>query len=53
MAQIIGHLPVAELEARARTARDATEARRVQVAWLLAQGRTTLEVADVRAFTLR
>lgn len=53
MARIIGHLPVTELEARCRAARDVTEARHLQVVWLLAQGRTTLEVADVLAFTPR
>ena len=53
MAQVVGHLPVAELETRYRAARDATEARHFQAIWLLAQGRTTLEVADVLAFTPR
>ena len=53
MAQIIGHLPIAELEQRYRAARDVTEARHLQAIWLLAQGRTTLEVADVLAFTPR
>jgi transposase len=53
MAQIIGHLSVAELEERYRAARDVTEARHLQAIWLLAQGRTTLEVADVLAFTPR
>jgi transposase len=53
MAQISGHLSVAELEERYRAARDVTEARHVQAIWLLAQGRTTLEVADVLAFTPR
>jgi hypothetical protein len=50
MARIVGHLPVAELEARYRAARDATEARHFQAIWLLAQGRTVLEVAEVLAF---
>jgi transposase len=53
MARIVGHLPVAELEARYRAARDATEARHFQVIWLLAQGRTFLEVAGVLAFVPR
>ena len=39
MARIVGHLPVAELEARYRAARGATEARHLQAIWLLAQGR--------------
>ena len=53
MARIVGHLPVAELEARYRAARDATEARHTQAIWLLAQGRTFLEVAEVLAFAPR
>ena len=53
MARIVGHLPVAELEARYRAARDATEARHFQAVWLLAQGRTFLEVAEVLAFVPR
>jgi transposase len=53
MARIVGHLPVAELEARYRAARDATEARHYQAIWLLAQGRTPLEVAEVLAFVPR
>ena len=53
MARIVGHLPVAELEARYRAARDATEARHYQAIWLLAQGRTVLEVAEVLAFVPR
>jgi transposase len=53
MARIVGHRPVAELEARYRAARDATEARHFQAIWLLAQGRTFLEVAGVLAFVPR
>jgi transposase len=53
MARIIDHLPVEELEARYRAARDATEARHIQAIWLLAQGRTFLEVAEVLAFAPR
>jgi len=53
MARIVGHLPAEELEARYRTARDATEARHFQAIWLLAQGRTVLEVAEVLAFVPR
>src|SRR5215203_4916109 len=53
MARIVGHLPVAELEARYRAARDATEARHHQAIWLLAPGRTVLEVAEVLAFVPR
>ncbi len=53
MARIVGHLPVTELEARYRAARDVTEARHFQANWLLAQGRTVLEVAEVLAFVPR
>src|ERR671913_2513737 len=53
MARIVGHLPVEELEARYRAARDATEARHFQAVWLLARGRTFLEVAEVLAFAPR
>jgi transposase len=53
MARIVGHLPVTELEARYRAARDVTEARHYQAIWLLAQGRTVLEVAKVLAFVPR
>src|SRR5829696_10247132 len=53
MARIVGHLPLEELEARYRAARDATEARHLQAIWLLAQGRTFLEVAEVLAFVPR
>ena len=53
MAQIVEHLPLEELEARYRAARDATEARHFQAIWLLAQGRTFVEVAEVLAFVPR
>ena len=53
MARIAGHLSVAELEARYRAARDVTEARHFQAIWLLAQGRTVLEVSAVLAFAPR
>jgi transposase len=53
MARIVEHLPVEELEARYRAARDATEVRHLQAIWLLAQGRTVLEVAEVLAFVPR
>jgi transposase len=53
MARIVGHLQVEELEARYRAARDATEARHFQAIWLLAQGRTFLEAAEVLAFAPR
>src|SRR5919107_3673903 len=53
MARVVGHLSVAELEARYRAAQDVTEARHFQAIWLLAQGRTVLEVAEVLAFVPR
>src|SRR3712207_239408 len=53
MARIAGHLSVEELEARYRAAQDVTEARHFQAIWLLAQGRTVLEVAEVLAFVPR
>src|SRR4028119_1780269 len=53
MARIVGHLSIAELEARYRAARDVTEARHFQAIWLLAQGRTVLEVSEVLAFVPR
>src|SRR3712207_600737 len=53
MARIVGHLSIAELEARYRAAQDVTEARHFQAIWLLAQGRTVLEVAEVLAFVPR
>src|SRR3954447_19831781 len=53
MARIVDHLLLAELEARYRAARDATEARHTQAIWLLAQGRTFLEVAELLAFVPR
>src|ERR671912_843349 len=53
MARIVDHLPLEELEARYRAARDATEARHTQAIWLLAQGRTFVEVAEVLAFVPR
>ncbi len=53
MARIIGHLSVAELEARYRAARDVTEARHAQAIRRPASGRTVLEVAEVLAFAPR
>ncbi len=53
MAHIVEHLPVEELERLYRAARDATEARHIQAVWLLAQGRTVLDVASVLAFVPR
>src|SRR5918995_2328547 len=53
MARIVEHLPAEELEARYRAARDVTEARHYQAIWLLAQGRTVLEVSEVLCFVPR
>ena len=53
MARIVEHLSVAELEERYRAARDVTEARHTQAIWLLAQGRSVLDVAGVLAFAPR
>jgi transposase len=53
MARIVGHLPVEELEARYRAARDVTAARHYQAIWLLARGRTFLEVGEVLAVAPR
>src|SRR3712207_5131132 len=53
MARIVEHLSIEDLEARYRAARDATEARHFQAIWLLARGRTFVEVAEVLAFVPR
>ena len=53
MARIVGHPSAADLEARYRAAPDVTEARHFQAIWLLAQGRTVLEVSEVLAFVPR
>ena len=53
MARIVDHLSVEQLAARYRAARDVREARHTQAIWLLAQGRTFLEVGEVMAFAPR
>ena len=53
MTHIIEHLPVEALEQLYRVAQDATEARHTQAIWLLAQGRSVLDVAGVLAFAPR
>ena len=53
MTRIVEHLSVADLERRHRAAREVTEARHTQAVWLLAQGRTVLDVAGVLAFAPR
>lgn len=53
MAQIAAHLTGDELAERYRGAKDVTEARHFQAIWLLAQGRSTSEVASLLAFGQR
>jgi len=53
MATIVGHLRIEELEDRYRSASDITERRHYQAIWLLARGRTFVEVADVLGFVPR
>jgi transposase len=53
MMRISEHLSIEDLERRYRAAGDATEARHTQAVWLLAQGRSVLDVAGVLAFAPR
>ena len=53
MTRIIEHLSIAELEERYRAAQSVTEARHTQALWLLAQGRSVLDLAGVLAFAPR
>ena len=53
MAQVVGHLSVAELRAGRRGGGDATRARHRPVIWLLAQGRTVTETARLTSFVPR
>jgi transposase len=53
MATIAGHLSIEELEGRYRGASAAVEGRHYQAIWLLARGRTFVEVADVLGFVPR
>jgi hypothetical protein len=53
MARVADHASVEELEGRFRSAKDPTTARRLQVTWLLAKGRTTAEVAAAPSFVPR
>lgn len=50
-AQVVGHLSLEQ--AGFRGSGDATLARHYQVIWLLAQGRTCLEVAGLTSFAPR
>jgi transposase len=53
MAQVVGHLGLEELQAGYRRSEDATLARHYQVIWLLAQGRTCSDVAELTSFARR
>ena len=53
MAEVAGHLSVAELGERVRAAADARSARHVQAIWLLARGHEVAEVASTTAFGVR
>ena len=53
MAEVAGHLSVAELGERFRVAADARSARHVQAIWLLAKGHEAAEVAATTAFGVR
>jgi hypothetical protein len=48
MARIVDHLPLEELEARYRAARDATEARHTQAIWLLTSAAAGLQEGDIQ-----
>ena len=52
MAQVVEHLDLEELQAGYRRSEDATLARHYQVIWLLAQGRSCPEVAELTSFAL-
>lgn len=53
MAQVAGHLSLEELQAGWRGSVDVTLARHYQVIWLLAQGRSSAEVAVLTGFARR
>jgi transposase len=53
MARVVEHLSVAELQAGYRGSKDSTLARHYQVIWLLAQGRTGAETAQLTGFVPR
>ncbi len=53
MAEVAGHLSLAELQAVYRTSGDARLARHYQVIWLLAQGRSCAEVAQLTSLARR
>jgi transposase len=53
MAEVAGHLSLAELQAGYRASGDARLARHYQVIWLLAQGRSYAEVAQLTSLARR
>src|SRR3954464_8517811 len=53
VAEVAGHLSVAELGERFRVAADTRSARHVQAIWLLAKGHEVAEVAATTAFGVR
>jgi transposase len=53
MAKVAGHLSLAELQAGYRGSKAATLARHTQVIWLLAQGRSCAEVAQLTSLARR
>ena len=53
MAEVAGHLSLAELQAGYRTSEEARLARHYQVIWLLAQGRSCAEVAQLTSLARR
>lgn len=53
MAEVAGHLSLAQLQAGYRTSGDARLARHYQVIWLLAQGRSCVEAAQLTSFARR
>jgi transposase len=53
VAEVAGHLSVAELGERFRAAADARSARHAQAIWLLAKGHAVAEVASTTAFGVR
>jgi transposase len=53
MAHVPDHLSPAELEERYRACADACSARHCQTIWLLAQGHTIVEVAELTSFVPR
>jgi transposase len=53
MAQVADHLSIEDLEVRYRSCEDACSARHYQTIWLLAQGHTIEEVAEITCFVPR